>query len=79
MRKVFAVCLAVCMLLPTVLASAVFAAEPVYAIYVAVDGDDSNEGSIHSPLATLEAAGNRVQDVKKAGADHAGVIRVYLR
>lgn len=79
MRKIFAVCLAVCMLLPTVLASAVFAAEPVYAIYVAVDGNDSNDGSIHSPLATLEAARNMVQDVKKAGAVPAGGIRVYLR
>ncbi len=79
MKKTVAILLALCLLLPVILAPVASAAEPVYAIYVAVDGDDSNEGSITSPLATLEAAQQMVRDIKKSGTVPTGGIRVYLR
>ena len=79
MKRVFAVMLAVCLLLPMAMVSTAFANEPVYAIYVAVDGDDNHDGSIDSPLATLEAAQKKALDAKEAGAVPAGGIRIYLR
>ena len=38
-------------------------------IYVAVDGNDKNDGSFAKPLATFEAAKAKVQDLKKTAKD----------
>lgn len=79
MKKVLAIVLTVCLLLPTLLASVAFAADPVYAIYVATDGNDANAGTIDAPLATLEAAVAQARAARKAGTVPAGGIRIYLR
>ncbi|MBE7043615.1 MAG: hypothetical protein E7399_09055 [Ruminococcaceae bacterium] len=79
MKKTVATFLAICLLLPVISASVVSAAKPIYAIYVAVDGDDNNDGSITSPLASLEAAQEKVREAKNAGMIPGGGIRVYLR
>lgn len=76
MKKTVAFLLFLCMLLPMMPA---FASEPVSAIYVAVDGDDSNDGSITSPFATLEAAREKVREMKHSGSTPSGGIRIYLR
>ena len=48
-------------------------------LYVAADGDDSNEGTINSPFATLERARDKIREIKKSSSLPSGGITVNLR
>lgn len=53
--------------------------ESEVAFYVAPDGDDNNEGTIDSPLATMQGARDRVRSYKKSNGYPANGITVYFR
>ncbi len=55
-----------------------FAAETGMVIYVAPNGNDSNDGSEASPLATLKGARDKVRSIKASGFPEKG-ITVYFR
>lgn len=48
-------------------------------IYVDVDGDDQNSGTIDEPLATMVGARDKIREMKKAGALPEGGAVVYFR
>ena len=73
-----AVMFAFLMMVPAALP--VSAAEGVtYELYVAKDGDDSNDGSIDSPFATLEKARDTIRELKASGGFPDSGITVYIR
>lgn len=47
-------------------------------LYIATDGDDSNDGSIENPLLTLQAARNKIRQMKQTGNYPKGYT-VYVR
>ncbi|MBQ3553681.1 MAG: right-handed parallel beta-helix repeat-containing protein [Clostridia bacterium] len=48
-------------------------------IYVAPDGNDSGDGSVGNPYATITAAKNRIRELKAAGVNPQKGFVVYLR
>ena len=50
-----------------------------FVIYVATDGNDANEGTIDSPLATLFGARDKIREIKKTSGLPEGGIKVYVR
>ena len=72
LRLGFTIALVGVMLLPA-------AAEDTEAldVHVAVDGDDAAEGTANAPLATLEAARNRVRELREEHADQTVVVHVH--
>ncbi len=53
--------------------------QPGLMLYMAPGGDDGDEGTQARPLATLEAARDRIRQVKKQGGLPAGGVTVMLR
>lgn len=49
------------------------------AFYVAMDGDDSNSGTISAPFKTLEKARDAIRELKSANGLPKGGVTVYLR
>lgn len=58
--------------------SVAFASEDRCILYVATDGNDSNDGSIESPLASLIGARNKIRELKKTNSYPKGYT-VYVR
>lgn len=48
-------------------------------LFVSLDGDDANEGTLEKPLKTLEGARDAIRRMKREGALPAGGMTVYLR
>ncbi len=48
-------------------------------LYVAVDGDDNNSGSINAPLATLIGARDKIRSIKASSGIPSGGIIVWVR
>ena len=48
-------------------------------LYVAPNGDDKNEGTIESPLASMVGARNKIREIKKSGNVPENGIVVYFR
>ena len=51
------------------LASPLLGADPGLTIHVAVDGSDSNSGSVNAPFQTLERARDEIRALKQNGAN----------
>ncbi len=49
------------------------------ALYVAVDGNNSNAGTVDSPLATIEGARDKIREIKKTTGLPTGGITVYVK
>ncbi len=82
MKKIIALTLAlICMLTSFTFTAAVNAEEATSstAIYVAVDGNNSNAGTVDSPLATIEGARDKIREIKKTTGLPAGGITVYVK
>lgn len=81
-RKIFSICLVLIMTFQICL----FNVDWIYAqvtsgeaFYVALGGNDSNEGTIDSPFASLEKARDVIRELKQSSGLPDGGVTVYLR
>ena len=83
MRKSFRMVLAISLTLALIFSVLVpvsgFAADPTYAFYVAVDGNDENPGTIDAPFATPERARDAIRELKANGGYPDSGVTVYFR
>jgi len=67
-------------ILPLLLLSLIgFSQEPPVKFYVATDGNDKNDGSIHNPFATISQARDAVRKLKSKNGLPDGGVEVFIR
>lgn len=78
MKKILAIILSAIMLFALVPSAALAESGNKGVVYVAPNGNDSADGSIEHPLATIKAARDKVRQLKQSGK-YTGGYTVYLR
>lgn len=78
MKRILSFFLIMAMVL-TLWQSYTFAQEDICTIYVSTDGNDSNEGTFLSPLATFSAARDKIRELKNSGLEYSRGYVVNIR
>ena len=74
LKKIIALMLTLMMAASLITVPQAFAEELTgMVIYVAPNGNDANDGSINSPLATLQGARDKIREIKKTGYPEKGI------
>ena len=79
MKKKITLLLSIIMLLQFVSVSAATIEDNRTILYVAVDGNDSADGSINNPFATIKRARDEIRELKKNGEIGPKGAVVYIR
>ena len=74
MKKILTALLSLSLLASMAVSPASYAEELTgTVIYVAVDGNDTNAGTVDAPLATMKGARDKIREIKKSGMPENGI------